>query len=194
MSGAGDTVQIRSFRVVFQLERRLHRIDRWRIPVPYGVPLRGVAYAVAALGCVVMLTRLPVTGEVLGLLPPPFRLVVVPVGLAYLLTRLRVDGRPAHAAAVSAVRAATTPTVVAGFRPGARPGTADSLGTLVAVPDERFARYRRGVVEGPTRLVLRYPVRGRARGRRLELIQSARRPMLRGKRLALRGGQRVHLR
>jgi len=37
-----QTLQIRSFRVVFDLERRLHKIDRWRIPLPYGVPVRGL--------------------------------------------------------------------------------------------------------------------------------------------------------
>ena len=33
MSAQPGPIQIRSFRVCFQLERRLHKIDRWRIPV-----------------------------------------------------------------------------------------------------------------------------------------------------------------
>ncbi len=31
----------------FDLERRLHKIDRWRVPLPYGLPLRSLGYFVA---------------------------------------------------------------------------------------------------------------------------------------------------
>ena len=41
-------IQLRSFRVCFQLERRLHRIDRFRLPFPYGLPLRGLGYVLEA--------------------------------------------------------------------------------------------------------------------------------------------------
>ena len=34
---------IRSYRVCFSLERRIYKIDRWRLPVPWGVPLRTTA-------------------------------------------------------------------------------------------------------------------------------------------------------
>jgi hypothetical protein len=45
-------LEVRSFRVVFQLERRLHRIQHWKLPLPYGLPLRGLAYG--ALVCCVL--------------------------------------------------------------------------------------------------------------------------------------------
>ena len=42
-----NKITLRSYRLAFELERRLHRIDRFRIPVPYGIPLAALAYAVA---------------------------------------------------------------------------------------------------------------------------------------------------
>src|SRR4051812_4152503 len=97
-------VQIRSFRVVFDLERRIHRIDKIRIPLPYGLPLRSVAYACTALATVVALAQLPLVGAVVGVLPAPIRFVALPGGVAYGLTQVRVDGRPAHTAAIALVR------------------------------------------------------------------------------------------
>ena len=96
-----DELQIRSFRVVFELERRIYSVDRFRVPLPYGLPLRSIAYAAAALVCVLILDGLPMTGALLGVLPTPVRLVLVPVATSWALTRVRVDGRTAHAAAVA---------------------------------------------------------------------------------------------
>src|SRR5947208_421942 len=111
-----ERLSIRSYRLCFALERRIHRIDRWRIPVPYGVPLRGIAYAAVAFAGVVVLSGLPVACELLGALHPALRLVILPAGVAYLACRLRVDGRPAHAAALAWVRYAIEPSWVVGFR------------------------------------------------------------------------------
>ena len=38
---------IRSYRRVFEVDRRIYRVDRWALPVPGGVPLRAVGYFVA---------------------------------------------------------------------------------------------------------------------------------------------------
>jgi hypothetical protein len=185
--------QVRSFRVVFQLERRIHKIDRWRLPVPHGVTLQGVAYAAGALLVVVLLTNVPLVGRALGLLAPPLRLVILPVATAYLLTRWRADGRPAHAAVVAWVRHATSPQRLSGFRSAGSPTHVVSLGEVALVPDDRYARYRRAVVVGPVRLILRYPARARARARRLRLRQAATTPMLRGRTLELDAGQRLEV-
>src|SRR5215213_3634989 len=88
-------ITIRSYRVVFRLERRLHKVDRWRIPVPYGLQLRGVAYFAAVLAAVVLVGRLPAAGELLAVLPAPLRFVVGPIAVAFALTRLSPDGRAA---------------------------------------------------------------------------------------------------
>lgn len=160
-----DGIPIRSFRVVFDLERRIHTIDRWRIPVPYGVPLRGLAYWAAALLATIALGRLPLAGDVVGLLPAPVRFVILPVAVAYALARVQVDGRPAHATVAAWMRFCASPRRLAGLRPVPRAGTAVRLGDVTVVPDERGARYRPAVVEGPATVLLRYPSRGLVRGR-----------------------------
>ena len=189
-----DRMTIRSFRVVFELERRIHKIDRWRIPVPYGVPLRGVAYAGTALLAVLLFGRLPVARDTLAVLPPPVRFVVVPVALAYLLDQIRVDGRPAHSVAAAWVRLAVSPARLASFRPAVAPSSRALFGDVTLVGDERSARYRPARIDGPARVLLRYPATARRRGRRLEIEQASARPMWRAKRIVLQRGQRLVIR
>lgn len=185
--------QVRSFRVVFALERRIHRVDRWRIPVPHGVPLVGLAYAAAALLLVVVLSGLPLVGGALGLVAPPLRLVILPVAIAYLLTRWRADGRPAYAAALAWLRHFALPSRLSGFRSARATGRVVSLGEVALVPDGRSARYRRAVVLGPCRVVLRFRARARARARSLRVRQAPGGPMLRGRVVELRAGQRLEV-
>jgi hypothetical protein len=184
---------IRSYRLCFDLERRIHRIDRWRIPVPYGVPLRGVAYGAAALATGLLLQRLPITGELLGVLHPALRLVILPVAVAYALTRLRVDGRPAHAAALAWLRWRLYASRVAAFRAAEPPGP-QLLRDLAIAADDGSALYRRAVIRGPGTLTLRYPARARARARKLELRQAGGVPLWWGKRIRLAEGQRLVVR
>ncbi len=87
---------IRSYRRVFEVDRRLYRVDRWALPVPGGVPLRGLAYFAVALVAVVLLGALPVAGVLLGGLSAPVRYVIVPLAVAMLGTHAAPDGRAAH--------------------------------------------------------------------------------------------------
>jgi hypothetical protein len=184
---------IRSYRLCFDLERRIHRIDHWRIPVPYGVPLRGVAYGAVVLAAVLVLLRLPVTGELLGVLHPALRFVILPIAIAFALMRLRVDGRPAHAAALVWLRWRLDPFRVAAFRAAERPGPR-LLGDLAIAADEGSALYRRAVIRGPATVTVRYPARARARARRLELRRAGGGPLWRGRRIRLAEGQRLVVR
>lgn len=190
----GDRMMIRSFRVVFELERRIHKLDRWRIPVPYGVPIRGVAYAVCALVAVVLIGRIPLVRGALDLLPPPVRFVLVPIGLAYLLDQVRVDGRPAHAVVAAWLRVRLAPARLVAFRPAPAPGRFASFGDITVVADERSARYRRARINGPASVLLRYPARAWRRGAALHMEQTSQRPLWRAKRIALRPGQRLVIR
>jgi hypothetical protein len=161
-------LQIRSYRVVFDLERRIHRIDRFRVPLPYGLPLRSVAYALAALAAIAALERLPALGPALRTVPAPARLVLLPVGISCALTRLRVDGRSAHAAVGCWLRhAAASRHVVAFDRRAATPRL--WMTDLVTAPDASGPRWRRGTVMGPADLAPSRPVKQRRRGRRVEL-------------------------
>ena len=91
-----ERLVVRSYRRVFQVDRRIYRVDRWVLPVPGGVPLRGVAYFVAALGAVLLAGRVPGIGGLVGELTAPLRYVVLPFAVALLGTQAAPDGRVAH--------------------------------------------------------------------------------------------------
>lgn len=183
-------IEVRSYRVCFDLERRIHKLDRWRIPLPYGLPLRGVAYFVAALAGLLVLGKLPGIGMLVGALHPALRLLVVPAGAAALLMRWTVDGRSPHAALLALLRLHTEPRRVAAFRPVPAAGPV-RLGPVTVAGDERGARWRAGVVEGPASVVVRYPARLRARGRALHVTPQDGPPLWRGKQIRLQRGQRL---
>ncbi len=63
---------------------RIYRVDRWMLPVPGGVPLRGVAYFAVALAAILVLEALPLVGGVVGALTAPLRYVVLPLAVAVL--------------------------------------------------------------------------------------------------------------
>src|SRR5215208_979935 len=95
-----ERVTVRSYRLVTdRLERRLFKIDRYRLPLPYGVPLRSLLYAVSTLLGVAVLSGLPLVGRLLGALPASVRLIALPILAGVLLTRFEVDGRAPHRAA-----------------------------------------------------------------------------------------------
>lgn len=192
---APESLTIRSFRVVFSLERRIHKVDRWRLPVPYGIPLRGIAYWALALSAVVIAGSLPLTAPIVGMLPPPLRYAIVPVAVAYALTQVRVDGRSAHTALAAWIGFKLAPSCLSGFRRVPARGTVVRIDDVVLAPDERFARYRAAVVEGPARVVLRYPPSGRARSRRrwaeLHVRQLPGPPLFAGRRVRLKARQRM---
>ena len=193
MTVSEEPLAIRSYRLCFELERRIHKIDRWRIPLPYGVPLRGVAYAAGALALILLAGGLPLIGQLFAAAHPAIRFVVVPVGVAYALCLLRVDGRPAHAAALAWARMALAPRRVAGMRPAAAGGR-ERLGDVAVSPDERSLRYRPAIIAGPATLLLRYPASGRRRGRTLYMQERGGAAMWRGKRLSVSDRQRVRVR
>lgn len=182
-------VTIRSFRLAFELERRIHKIDRWRIPVPYGVPLRTLGYAAAALAVVFVLGRLPLVGLVLEAVPWPIRYGVLPGGVAQLLTQVQVDGRPAHDFLVAWVRLRVEGRRSIAFT-SSRVRARELLDAVLVAPDERHVGYRRGAIEGAGAVVLRQPADLDPRGRRL-LVRATDDAALTAKRVNLKPGQRV---
>lgn len=87
---------VRSYARVFAVDRRIYRVDRWPVPVPGGIPLRAVVYFVVTLVALLLASRLPVLGALVNELTPPFRFVIVPLGVAMLGTQATPDGRSAH--------------------------------------------------------------------------------------------------
>jgi hypothetical protein len=146
-------VEIRSYRAVFDLERRIYRVDRLRLN-PGGVPLRGVVYCLALLAGLVLLATLPLLGAAVRALPWYLRDLVLPAGLAALLTMIRVEGRPFHLAAAALLRYALGPRCLAGLRP-TRPVQVWRPGELLLLPDGSDARLRRLRYTGPGAVLVR---------------------------------------
>src|SRR5947207_1292345 len=133
--------EVRSFRDVFALERRIYRIDRLRLN-PTGVPVRGVAYAAVLLIAAQLADGLPVIGGLLALAPWPLRDLVAPLALAAVLTVLRIDGRPAHDALLAGIRFAIGPRHLSRFERCQPFGVAWRPGPLVVIPDGSEGRLR----------------------------------------------------
>lgn len=165
--------EVRSYRLCFDLERRIHSVDRWRIPVPWGVPLRGVGYALAALAAILVAAATPGIGTPVGALPAPLRLFLIPVGVAVVLVRWRLDGRPAHRALVALVRQSLGPRRLRAYR-RFRPESSEVSYAAVAVARDVSSGGRgRARVVGPARL----SVSGcdgvrRRRGRRRRVVRA----------------------
>lgn len=190
----GDGLEIRSFHVVFALERRLHRIDRWRLPFPYGVPVRAIAYGAGALLGIVIAGQLPLAGQVISAMPAPLRFVTGPAAVGAALARLRIDGRPAHRHLLARLTHRLAPARRSGVRSSPATGsTLRSVEPVLIVPDACGAAYRAARVTGPAEVQLRYPARGDQRGNRLHLVQDGERPLRRPQRVVLDAGQQLVL-
>jgi hypothetical protein len=154
-----DRLIVRSYRRVFRIDRRIYRVDRWALPVPGGVPLRGLAYFLAALALVLVAGSLPAIGSVVGELSPPLRYVVVPLGVAVLGTQAAPDGRVAHRFAWSwLARRVRSRRRSAGRTIPLEREAVPWEGTLATVWDEHAPRLHGARVHGPARVTFTVPV------------------------------------
>jgi hypothetical protein len=140
--------EIRSYRAVFDLERRIYRVDRLRLN-PTGVPLRGVVYFLAILATFVVLARLPLVGIPVRLLPWYLREVAAPGVAAALLTLIKIEGRPSHLAALALLRYALEPRELVNLRPRVSADRCFHPHELVFLADGSDARLRRLRFIGP---------------------------------------------
>jgi hypothetical protein len=155
------SIEIRSYRAVFDLERRIYRVDRLRLN-PGGVPVRGIVYCLAILAGLALAATLPLLGTAVRALPWYARDLLLPAGLAALLTMIRVEGRPFHLAAAALLRHLLGPHQLAGLLPagglrgaswgggrGAAPGEVWRPEELLLLPDGSEQRPRRLRYGGP---------------------------------------------
>lgn len=112
-------VEIHSYRNVFDLERRIYRIDRLRLN-PAGVPLRGIVYFLASLAAALLVRAVPLVGILARALPWYLLELGIPGALAAVLTLIKVEGRPFHLAALALLRHGIGPRELAGLRSCAR--------------------------------------------------------------------------
>ena len=150
---------VRSYRLVFRRRWRIFRIQNWRIPLPGGLELRLIGYWLACISAILIASALPYLGVVVCALPPSLRLLALPIGAAWALSRWEVDGRPPHRALFGLFGWAIRPRQLAGLRRCSAVGTELApLGELAVGPDLSAPRYPRGRLKGPVRVLLRYPV------------------------------------
>jgi TcpE family len=150
---------VRSYRRVFRVDRRIYRVDRWALPVPGGIPLRGVGYFALALGLVLVLGRVPGSSELLGVLSPPLRYVIVPLAVAVLGMQAAPDGRVAHRFAADWLRLRVRGRRRSAGRRVPLDGERVTFGgTLATVWDDRAPELHRARVRGPARVTFNHPV------------------------------------
>jgi hypothetical protein len=141
-------IEIRSYRRVFDLERRIYRVDRLRLN-PGGVPVRGVVYFLVLLAVGLLAGSLPLAGVLVKELPWYLRDLALPGGCAAVLSVIRVEGRPFHIAALALVRYGTGPRRLAGVRRCAAAGGRWRAEDIVILPDGSDSRMRRLRYRGP---------------------------------------------
>ena len=144
-------IEIRSYRSVFDLERRIYSVDRIRLN-PGGVPLRGAVYFLVLLLASLLVAALPLAGSLVRVLPWYVRHLALPAGTAALLTVMRIDGRPFHVAAWALLAYAAQPSRTLGDGRGLQPITHWRPGEMVMLPDGSEGRLRRMLCTGPARV------------------------------------------
>jgi hypothetical protein len=189
---ARETKVVRSYRLVFRRRWRIFRIQNWRIPLPGGLELRLIGYWLVSLALVAVLGRLPLLGLPLAAMPPALRLLALPLLASWVLCRWELDGRPPHRALLGLAGWWLRPRVLAAGRRVPAPATELSpLDTIVCAPDLEAPDYPPGRIAGPARLLLRYPVRARRRGRILRLRRAPGPALHKGHVLEVAVGQTV---
>lgn len=141
-------MEIRSYRSVFDLERRIYSIDRLRLN-PGGVPLRGVAYFLAVLLGVLAASGLPGLGPLLRVLPWYLRDLAVPGLLATVLGSVRLEGRTFHQAARALMRHRLGPRRLDGLHRASTVGSVWHPPDLLLLPDGSDATMRGFRYRGP---------------------------------------------
>jgi hypothetical protein len=141
-------MEIRSYRNVFDLERRIYRIDRLRLN-PSGVPVRGIVYFLAIFAATLLARRLPLSSALVGMLPWYVRDVAVPGTVAALLTLIKIEGRSFHLSALALLRYTIGPRELAGLRPLTAIDRRWRISELVVLADGSDSRLRRLRYTGP---------------------------------------------
>ena len=149
-------LEIRSFRTVFALERRIYRIDTLRLN-PTGVPLRGILYAAALVVLALIAGALPPTEWLDALVPWYARDIGLPLAAATLLGAIRLEGRPFHLAAAAMLGHALRPRRLHSLAPGAARGTRWHPPEVLLIPNGSDARFRRLRYRGPGAVLVDQP-------------------------------------
>jgi TcpE family len=149
---------VRSYGLVFKIERKLFKIDRWRLPLPGGLELRAIVYGATILFGMLIASRLPIVGLALGLLPGPLHWALIPGGLTFVLLKLQIEGRAPHRVLASMISWYFGKRLIVASASADRPVALAPIQTIWISPDWRSSRYRPAEIHGPTLLLCRYPI------------------------------------
>lgn len=141
-------IEIRSFRRVFDLERRIYSVDRLRLN-PGGVPVRGVVYFLALLLAALIFGGLPLLGATVRATPWYGRDLLAPGATAAVLSIVRVDGRTFHLAAQALLRFGWERGLSIGLRGGTGEGERWIPQPITILPDGSDGVLRRLRYTGP---------------------------------------------
>jgi hypothetical protein len=174
-------IELRSYRRVFDLERRIYSVDRLRLN-PGGVPVRGVLYFLALLCASLIAAATPLLGALVGKLPWYVSDVALPGASATVLSAIRVEGRTFHLAAQALLRYWIGPRRLVGMSRGRSTGELWRPQEIVFCPDGSDSRMRGLRYTGPGAVLV--AVEHRRCGRATEsgasgVARSGRRPVLR---------------
>jgi hypothetical protein len=141
-------IEIRSYRRVFDLERRIYSVDRVRLN-PGGIPVRGVVYFLALLVTGLVAAALPLIGSLAGALPWFLRDLALPGAGAAVLSVIRIEGRVFHLAAQSLGRYWAGPRRLAGLHRCESVGGRWRPDEILLLPDGSDSRMRGMRYKGP---------------------------------------------
>jgi hypothetical protein len=156
-------IEIRSYRRVFDLERRIYSVDQVRLN-PGGIPVRGVVYVLVILLAGLAATDLPLLGVLVTKLPWYLRDIALPGAIATVLSVIRLEGRSFHLAAHALVHYWFGPRRLAGLRSSAAAGAVWRPQEIMLLPDGSDSRLRRLRYTGPGAVLvsIEHERRGRA--------------------------------
>jgi len=200
--------EIRSYRRVFDLERRIYSVDRLRLN-PGGVPVRGIVYFLVTLCACLLMARLPLVGFVVDEFPWYLRDLALPAAAATVLSVVRLEGRAFHQAAHALLRYRVGPRRLAGWRRCRAIGARWHAPEILMLPDGSDGRLRRLRYTGPGVVLVSIEHERRGRARELDSIATARpglrpaltlrqragaRPLEQGQVITLGSGERLLVR
>lgn len=192
--------EIRSYRSVFDLERRIYSIDRLRLN-PSGIPVRGVVYFVSLLALFELAAAVPLLGSLVRVAPWYLRDVALPALIAALMTAIRLDGRAIHLVAGSLARLALAPRRSVALSARSTLGERWRPAEMTVIPDGSDSGFRQLRYTGPGSVLVlcehdllaatSRPGRLRAARDDLRLRAVAGAPPAKGKVVILDGGARL---
>jgi hypothetical protein len=149
-------LEVRSFRPVFALERRVYQIDSLRLN-PTGIPLRGIVYASLLVAAALVAGAVPPTSWLDAVVPWYLRDIGLPLACAALLGALRIEGRPFHLAAAALLTHRLSCRRLVGLAPLASRGRRWSPPSLICIPDGSDACFRSLRYRGPGAVLVHHP-------------------------------------